>query len=176
MKSVLLSTAALLLLLGFITLRLRLGPKSERAKIMLYLFLAVLPLAAIIHLLTPANLYFLPDSWFQHAVWIDFYFMIFLYFAGFFGGLLQLYNLSDRGFSLRILIDILESKTTSLSLKNIMQYYGGGKGMGWMYQKRIDGMTSSGLVQIQGERLILTTKGRRAANLFLNLQKFYRVL
>lgn len=176
MKSVLLSAAALLFLFGLATFRLRLAPTPKRAKTLLYLFLTVLPLAAIVHLLTPANLYFLPDSWIQSVAWIDFSFMSFLYFSGFFGGLLQLYNLADRGFSLRILIDILESKTSSLSLKDIMQSYGGGQGIGWMYQKRIDGMTDSGLVQAQGERLILTTKGRRAANLFLKLQKFYRAL
>ena len=126
MKAVLLAAAALLLLFGLITFRLRFASTPKRAKEMLRLFVIVLPFLSITHVITPLDLYFLRSPWVQSAVWVDFAFMNFLYFAGFFGGVLQLYNLADRGFSLRILIDILDSRGSSLTTEDIMDSYGGG--------------------------------------------------
>jgi hypothetical protein len=100
---------------------------------------------------------------------------LFLYTAGFFGGVLQLYNLADRGFSLRILIDILHAPSGAMRLDDVMSGYGGGRGIAWMYRKRIDGMIATGLVVADASRLLLTARGRRAAHLLSLLQDFAHV-
>jgi hypothetical protein len=107
--------------------------------------------------------------------WVDLAFAVFLYSVGFFGGILQLYNLADRGFSLRILIDILEAPSQSLSLDDVMRSYSAGRGIDWMYAKRLEDMQSAGLAKVEGECLVLTPKGQRVAKLFTWLQEFARV-
>ncbi|NMC77303.1 MAG: hypothetical protein GYA60_08455 [Candidatus Methanofastidiosa archaeon] len=99
-------------------------------------------------------------------------FGIFIYLALFGGGILQLYNLTDRGFSLRILIDILESKNGNLTQEEIMKNYGGGKGIDWMYQKRIDGMLDNNFVVVNDDIVRITPKGKKTAVVFSFLRKF----
>src|SRR5262249_52460846 len=108
--------------------------------------------------------------------WIDVAFAVFLYSVGFFGGILQLYNLADRGFSLRILIDILEAPSQVMSLDDVMQGYSAGRGIAWMYDKRLEDMQSAGLVKVDGDSLVLTPKGQHVARLFTWLQEFARVV
>jgi hypothetical protein len=175
MKAILLAALAGLLLFACISAVLRSGVTSRRARSMLIAFLFLFPMLPLAHLLTPPDLGFLPAELVMPIAWIDLAFAVFLYSAGFFGGILQLYNLADRGFSLRILIDILEAPLQSLRLDDIMQGYSAGRGIGWMYAKRLEDMQSASLAKLEGESLVLTPKGQRVAKLFAWLQDFARV-
>jgi hypothetical protein len=142
---------------------------------MLIAFLSVLPVLLALHLLTPPDLGFLSATMVMPIAWVDMAFAVFLYSVGFFGGILQLYNLADRGFSLRILIDILEAPSQAMRLDDVMQGYSSGCGIGWMYAKRLEDLQSAGLAKVEGECLVLTPKGQRVAKLFTWLQEFARV-
>jgi hypothetical protein len=175
MKGILIATLAELLLFACVSVFLRSGVTSRRARSMLIAFLSMLPLLLVAHLLTPPDLDFLPTALVMPIVWVDCMFALFLYSVGFFGGILQLYNLADRGFSLRILIDILEAPSQAMRLDDVMHGYSAGRGIAWMYAKRLDDMQCAGLAKIEGGSLILTPKGKRVARLFTWLQEFARV-
>jgi hypothetical protein len=137
--------------------------------------LSVLPVLLAVHLLTPPDLGFLPAGLVMPITWVDIAFAVFLYSVGFFGGILQLYNLADRGFSLRILIDILEAPPQAMRLDDVMQGYGAGRGIAWMYAKRLEHMQSAGLAKVEAESVVLTPKGRRVAKVFTWLREFAHV-
>lgn len=175
MKAILLAVLAGLLLFACVSACLRSGITQRHARLMLIAFLSVLPVLLAVHLLTPPNLGFLGAKLVTPMAWVDIAFAVFLYSAGFFGGILQLYNLADRGFSLRILIDILEAPSQAMRLDDVMQGYSAGRGIAWMYAKRLEDMQSAGLAKVEGESLVLTPKGQRVAKLFTWLQEFARV-
>ncbi|SRR6266511_3027488 len=175
MKPILLATLAELSLFVLVSACWRYGLTRRRAGSMFVAFLGVLPVLLAIALLTPPNLGFLGPELVAPIGWIDVAFALFLYAVGFFGGILQLYNLADRGFSLRILIDALEAPGQATSLDRIMSGYGAGRGIGWMYAKRLEGIENAGLARVEGDFLVLTPKGRRVAKLFTWLQEFARV-
>lgn len=175
MKAILLAFMACVLLLAVGTWLLRRKPGGKGAATLTSVFVAILPLLAIVHLSTPASFGILPPSFQIPVPAVDFAFCLFLYTAGFFGGVLQLYNLAERGFSLRILIDILHAPSGTMTVDEVMKGYGAGRGIAWMYGKRVDGMKAAGLVTAAGERLILTARGRRVAELFSLLRKFTRI-
>jgi hypothetical protein len=174
MKAILLALAAGILLLGLGTWRLRVEG-ARGAATLLTVFLAVLPVLVLAHVLTPAGFWLFPvDLQIQPAA-VSLAFALFLYAAGFFGGILQLYNLAERGFSLRILIDILHAPKGAMTLDEVMTGYSDGRSIAWMYGKRIDGMRTTGLVIGNKERLVLTERGRRIARLFAWLQRSARL-
>ena len=175
MKAIIVATLAELLLLVGVSWCLRSGITDQRARLMLIAFLSVLPLLLAIHLLTPPDLGFLSAELVMPIAWVDIVFSVFLYSVGFFGGILQLYNLADRGFSLRILIDVLEAPLGAMSFDDVMQAYSAGRGIGWMYAKRLNDMQSGGLAGVEGDCLVLTPKGRRVARFFTWLQEFARI-
>ena len=144
------------------TLILRVVRTEKKAKMITCCFLAVLPLLILFHILSPSY-----DG-------VSLIFSIFLYVAGFFGGLLQLYNLADRGFSLRILIDIDESPSKQMSLDEIMTGYSQGRGIEWMYTKRIEDMKLQNLVTIVNGIVSNTEKGGKVATLFSRLRRCFR--
>src|SRR5882757_6599084 len=97
------------LYLFVVTIAFRLSRAHIRtAAFLTRLFLASLPVAVALYLLTPGDLGFLPPSLVEPRV-IEISFFLFLYSSLFFGGILQVYGLTDRGFSLRISIDINKS-------------------------------------------------------------------
>jgi len=102
-------------------------------------------------------------------------FGLFVHAALFFGGWLQVYNLAERGFSLRILIDIDESPGRALSPEEEEAGYGGGLGMGWMLDKRIEGLLSTRLMVERDGSLLATHKGVRVARLFGGLRAFLQI-
>jgi hypothetical protein len=175
MKAILVAALAELLLFVCVSWGLRSGIARQRARLMLIAFIGVLPVLLAIHLLTPPDLGFLSAEHVMPIAWVDIVFSVFLYGVGFFGGILQLYNLADRGFSLRILIDILEAPSQAMRLDDVMRGYSAGRGIAWMYAKRLNDMQSAGLVRVDGECLVLTPKGRRVAKLFTWLQEFARI-
>jgi hypothetical protein len=170
MKAVMLPALVGLLLLAAMSATLRFARPWEPARVLLRLYLASLPALIAAYVLTPVDLGFLPPQWIAPSAAVELAFAVFLYSAGFFGGLLQLYNLADRGFSLRIIIDVLTSQDRVATVDQIMTGYGGGRGMSWMYAKRLDGMLLVKLIALDGDRIILTERGARTARLFTWLQ------
>jgi hypothetical protein len=175
MKAILVAALAELLLLVVVSWSMRSGITHRRARLMLIAFMSVLPMLLAIHFLTPPDLGFLNAELVMPIAWVDIVFSVFLYSVGFFGGILQLYNLADRGFSLRILIDILETPSGAMSLDDVVRGYSAGRGIGWMYAKRLNDLQSGGLARLEGECLVLTPKGRRVAKFFTWLQEFARI-
>ena len=169
MKAILFAAGAGLLLLTLATMCLRQSRSPNRARMLVILYLAVLGLLILAHEITPFDLGFLGKDAVVSNSNLDLLFAIALYTAGFFGGILQLYNLADRGLSLRMLIDILEDSSGEISVERMMTAYGGGQGILWMYDKRIRDMISSGLVQETRGNIILTKRG-------LTLARIYSVL
>ena len=124
---------------------------------------------------SPLDLGFLSASWTAEESLVDLAFALLVYSAGFFGGILQLYNLADRGFSLRILIDIRESPNGCLDASGVVRSYSAGKGIGWMYKKRIDDMLTRGLIVIEKEQVVLTPRGHKLVGLFGSLRAYLRL-
>lgn len=174
MKAILLAFTAGVLLFALVTWRLRRAPAGRGAATLLAVFLAMLPILIVVHLLTPEDLGILPPALQIRPAVLDLGFALFLYAAGFFGGILQLYNLAERGFSLRILIDILHAANGAMTLDQVMTGYSDGHGIAWMYDKRVDGMLATGLIAGSKDRLVLTERGRRIARLFSWLQRLAR--
>jgi hypothetical protein len=176
MKAIIIAALAGLLLFACVSWGLRSGITQRRAKMMLIAFLSGLPVLLAVHVLTPPDLGFLPAELVMPIAWVDIAFAVFLYGVGFFGGILQLYNLADRGFSLRILIDILEAPSQTMGLDDVMRGYSAGRGIALMYAKRLADIQNAGLARVEGEYLLLTPRGRRMAALFTWLQEFARIL
>ena len=171
MKAILLALIAGVLLFALGTWRLRRVSAGKGAATLLAAFLAVLPFLVVAYLLTPANLWFLSPALQIRPAILELAFALFLYAAGFFGGILQLYNLAERGFSLRILIDILHASDGAMTLDEVMSGYSDGRGIVWMYDKRVGGMRATGLIVGNKDKLVLTGRGRRIARLFSWLQR-----
>lgn len=175
MKSILLATIAMVLYASVLTLLFRIIVVRERAALMTVMFLLSVPFFIWGHLGTPPDLWFLPVQLTETSRALDLLFGLVVYFAGFFGGILQLYNLSDRGLSLRMLIDIRESGETGMSSTKLMKQYGAGKGINWMYEKRVSDMLLRGLVFQRDEALHLTDRGKKIAQVFTTLRSFLRL-
>lgn len=175
MKAILLSAGAGLLLFVLASACLRYSRSPNRARMLGLLYLAVLGLLALSHRSTPPDLGFLGKDAVVSNTNLDLLFALALYTAGFFGGILQLYNLADRGLSLRMLVDILEDASGEMSAERMMTAYGGGQGIIWMYDKRIRDIVFNELVQETGGNLILTKRGFAFARIYSMLRAFARV-
>lgn len=159
-----------------VTLLFALGPRvTARAAAMCAVFVLTVPVYLAVYILTPADLGVLPAYLTEPRAWLDCAFGLGAHTALFFGGWLQLYNLAERGFSLRILIDVAEAPTGTLGRDGVAARYGGGRGIEWMREKRIDGLVETGLAAWHEGRLRITPKGRRAARLFGALRSALRI-
>jgi len=175
MKSILLVLAASIVYTGLVTTIFRVIVVRRRIVLMCGLFLITLAPFIVVHAVTPPNLGFLPPGLTAPARWVDLGFGTFLYVAAFFGGILQVYNLADRGFSLRMLIDIYESPDGVLTAEDVFERYSSGRGLAWMYQKRLDGLLDRGLILIVGGSVRNSEKGRKVALAYEWLQRFLRL-
>jgi hypothetical protein len=175
MKSVCLASAMTVVLLVLVTLCFRLYPSKHRARQMLFVYLFCLPVLVGVWSATPDDLGILSRSVLTEPAWLDFAVMVFFFSAGFFGGALQFYNLCDRGFSLRILIDMLEAPTDLVTAEYLIANYSPGRGLAWMYSKRIDDLITAGFIDRAGESIMLTTKGETFADLFIYVRRFLRL-
>jgi hypothetical protein len=175
MKAVILATAMAIVLLVVVTLALRLHPTPRRARQMTLIYFVCLIGAASMWFVTSADLGFLAPSLLVEPPWLDLSLMLFFFSAVFFGGVLQLYNLADRGLSLRILIDFAEADSRIIDTNWLIANYGGGKGLGWMYGKRIGGMLETDLVERKPGMIALTPKGARAAAGLFAVRRFLRL-
>ena len=124
--------------------------------------LAMLYLAGVAALAVSSHLVISPSGA-DH--WLAVGFACFLYTAGFWGGLLQLYNLADRGLSLRMLIDALESPEAAVTAGGTVSGYAAGRGLTWMYAKRLSGLAQAGLIERRDGMAVITARGRCAARL-----------
>ena len=174
MKAILFASGAGALLFALGSWRLRRLSDRSGALALLKSFLTVLSLLTVVYLLVPADMWFLPIVLQLRPAALDFAFAIFLYAAGFFGGILQLYNLAERGFSLRILIDVASAPNETMALDEVMQGYASGRGIAWMYKKRLADMAATGIVAMNDDRIALTSRGRRIADFFSRLQRIAR--
>jgi hypothetical protein len=175
-KAVFLAAAMTIAYLLALTVGFRLLPaETLRARFMVRLFLLTLPASVAIHYVTPDNLGFLPVHWYETGYGVDLWFFLFLYSACFFGGLLQLYNLADRGFSLRIVIDIDNSPTGYMTVDEVVDSYSSGRGIEWMYQKRIDDLARLNLIAVDKGMVSPTLSGSRMASRFSWLRRFLKV-
>ena len=147
-----------------------------RARFMVRLFLVTLPLGVVLYLVTRPDLGFLPRRWLETNEVMEVAFFVFVYSAVFFGGILQVYNLADRGFSLRIMIDIESSPAGAMTTDQVVESYSAGRGIGWMYQKRMDDLVRLNLVKITGDTVVATPAGRRIAARFAWLRRYLRVV
>ena len=175
MKGLLLAAASSLLCVTAVTVVFRIVDVRRRAAAMLGMFLATIPLYVAAYALTPADLWLVPGWLVEPRGFLCGAFGLFVHAALFFGGWLQVYNLAERGFSLRILIDIDESPGRAHSPAEEEAAYGGGLGMEWMLDKRIEGLLSARLMMERDGSLLATHKGARAARLFGGLRAFLQI-
>ena len=173
MKSLLLAGAASATSVLAITVIFQFLRVERRAVTMVTLFVITLPAFVLAHVLTPRDLGFLPGWLTEPSRAADLVFGLLLYTAVFLGGVLQLYNLADRGFSLRILIDLDELGPMSASA--VAKAYSAGQGITWMYRKRLDGLFRQGLVHFDEGVVRLSDAGGRTARVFDGLQRFVRL-
>jgi hypothetical protein len=174
-KGLLLAAASSLLCALAVTVLFRAVAVRRKAAAMLQVFLATVPLYIAAYALLPADLDWLPEWLVEPRALVCGAFGLFVHAALFFGGWLQVYNLAERGFSLRILIDIDESAAGALSVEEEEASYGGGRGVRWMLDKRIEGLLSAGLAVERAGRLVAAPRGARAARLFGGLRAFLRI-
>ena len=175
MKAFIFATAMTIVLLAVVTIALRFHQTAQRAKQMTLIYFGCVILLVLAWFTTSVDLGFLSPSLLIEPGWLDFSLMLFFFTAAFFGGALQLYNLADRGFSLRILIDVEQTNFHGIDADWIVANYGGGKGLTWMYGKRIEGLLETKLIDRKAEMLELTSKGERAADVLLAVRRFLRL-
>jgi hypothetical protein len=148
---------------------------GRRAAAMCVVFLLSVPIYLAAYVSTPADLGVLPSRLVEARAWLDCAFGLVMHAALFAGGWLQLYNLAERGFSLRILIDIEEAQSRALTGEQVVARYGGGRGAAWMREKRIEGLVQAGLAAWHDGRLRVTPKGRRTARFFGRLRSALQI-
>jgi hypothetical protein len=173
LKGVVVAMVAGAMCFTVLTIGLRALDVRRRAGFMVSVWLLTVPAFVTLHYVTPADLGFLPASMTEPWPVADLLLGVIAYAAVFFGGILQLYNLADRGLSLRVLIDLTTSGP--MTVDEMVKAYSAGRGMRWMYAKRMEGLIDHDLVRQNGERVALTPSGRRAAVIFARLQRILRI-
>jgi hypothetical protein len=174
-KEIILAAVSGAILVLLITFVLRVWHVRRRARAFVGLYLIALLGLAVTYWMTPQDLFGVPQTLALPNKPVGLLFAMFLYTAGFFGGVLQLYNLADRGLSLRMLIDIAETPSRSITAEQMVSAYSGGNGLQWMYAKRLEDMTQAHVILVDETHARLTPKGRTAAGIFLILKKFCRI-
>jgi hypothetical protein len=175
MKAVIVAAAMTLVLLLVVTLAFRVRSTQERAKQMTLLYFGCAVVAVLAWVITPSDLGLLAPPLLIEPRWLDLALMLFFFSSAFFGGILQLYNLADRGFSLRILIDLDAATPCGGGGDALVKNYGGGQGLTWMYGKRLHGLLSGGFVHRNANVIELTASGRRTAEMFDAAHRFLRL-
>ena len=175
MKTICLASAMTVVLLVVVTFCFRLSPSAHRARQMLFVYLFCLAALAALWFATPDDLGLLGRSLLTEPAWLDIAATLFFFSAAFFGGALQLYNLCDRGFSLRILVDMLEAPTGAVDVDYLTANYSSGRGLIWMYRKRIDDIVAARFIGQVNKQIILTAKGEMFADLFINARRVLRL-
>src|SRR5262245_51669465 len=108
MKALCLATAMTIVLLLSVTVSFRLAPRNHRERLSSILYLACTVALVGSSLASPPVLAFIRPCRLSDPPLFALLLVLFFFAAAFFGGVLQLYNLADRGFSLRLLIGAQE--------------------------------------------------------------------
>jgi hypothetical protein len=172
-KAIVLAALMALAFLVVMTVAFRTLTVRQKAAFLTKLWLVSVPILVAVYLLTPPSLGLLPEAVQDDPGWFGPIFCVGLWFAGFFGGLLQLYNLTERGMSLRMLIDVAEAGERGMTVDDIMTDYSQGQGITWMYQKRLDGLLEQQMVRLEDGMLINDPRGRRLATMFSRLRRVF---
>jgi hypothetical protein len=175
MKAILLAGLMALAFTAAMTLAFRAFPIRRRVVFLAWLWLGSVPVLLAAYLLTPPSLGLLPDALRDDPAWFGPIFCLGLWFAGFFGGILQLYQLTERGMSLRMLIDLAEAGRTGLDVRDIMTGYSAGQGIAWMYHKRLDGLIEQRVARIEDGAIVNEPRGRRLAATYGRLRRLLRL-
>jgi len=77
---------------------------------------------------------------------------VFLYVA-FIVCYIEFFFLINRGYSLNLLSEI--SNNQEISKKELANIYGGGKGLKWMFEKRIDNLINLNLIKVKSNKVFL---------------------
>ena len=173
MKGFILASLFSLVYAGTVLVLFRISLPERRAVLMMRVYFFSLPPFVACLIATPADFWILPPSLTEPVAWLDIAFGLFTYSASVFGGWLQLYNLADRGLSLRILIDAMENGSELVSPQYLVTAYGQGKGVVWMYRKRLSDLMRLGLVRSDGDAVVITEKGQRNARLIRWVRRQY---
>jgi hypothetical protein len=175
MKAIIIAAVVIMAVAITITVRFRCITEAGRAETMVKIFLWYVPVLVLAWRLTPDDLGFLPRTMLAEPPWFDLTACFFFYTAAFGGGLLQLYNLADRGLSLRILAELQAAAGHSMTVDEIAERYSDGKGLAWMYDKRLDGLIRYHLVIVEGAEISLTARGWLLAARLAQLRRFLRL-
>jgi hypothetical protein len=173
MKAILLAGVMALAFLLVMTASFRRWQMRQRAVFLIRLWLASVPILLAAYVLTPPSVWLLPGEVQDDPAWFGPIFCLGLWFAGFFGGIIHLYNLAERGMSLRMLIDVSEAGASGLDQIGMMSAYSRGQGIGWMYNKRLADLQEQRLVQIEAGTLIINPRGRSVARTFGRLRRLF---
>ncbi|HEY3067916.1 MAG TPA: hypothetical protein VGL09_19170 [Methylomirabilota bacterium] len=84
-------------------------------------------------------------------------------------GYVEFWSLIERSFSLRIVIDTAAAPAP-LAADDIASAYGGGRGLGWMMEKRLEDLVGSGMLTVNVGRHSLSGRGRSVARVFRALR------
>lgn len=175
MKAIVLAGLTALVFTAVMTVAFRMLPIRQRAVFLGRLWLASVPVLLVVYVLTPPSLWILPEVMQDDPAWFGPIFCVGLWFAGFFGGVLQLYQLTERGMSLRMLIDVAEAGEAGLDVDGMMTGYSRGQGIAWMYQKRLDGLLEQRVVTLEDGQIVNGPRGRRLALMFGRLRRLLRL-
>jgi hypothetical protein len=84
---------------------------------------------------------------------------------------LEAFSMIARGFSMRIVTDIYLN--SSLNSEGVLQEYAAGKGIAWMFQKRLEGIEKLGFISIEGDLIKIASKN---AIYIAQISLFYKSL
>jgi hypothetical protein len=174
-KAILLAGLMALVFVAVMTAAFRVLPIRQRVVFLGRLWIVSVPVLLAAYVLTPPDLWLLPAAAQDDPAWFGPIFCVGLWFAGFFGGVLQLYQLTERGMSLRMLVDVAEAGAAGLDVEGIMSGYSRDQGIAWMYQKRLDGLVEQQVVRLEDGTIVNTARGRRLAALFGRLRRLLRL-
>lgn len=149
------------------------GPRG--VGLMVKAFVGCVPVLVTGWLMTPDDLGFLPRRLLAEPAWLDLAGCLFFYTAAFAGGLLQLYNLADRGLSVRILAELRTAAGHAMTADEIAARYSAGRGLAWMYDKRLSDLVRQRLVVVDAGEVMLTGRGRLLAWCFARMRRFLRL-
>jgi hypothetical protein len=175
MKAIALASAMTVVMMLVQTVLLRFRQPKHRVRPMTVVFVCAWLALPALWWATPEDLGVLPPWLLTEPPLLDLLAMQFYFAAAFFGGALQLYNLADRGLSLRVLIDMVERPELLWSADRIVKDYSSGQGLRWMYDKRMRDLLAHDLLSVHDGVVSLTARGRKSAALFLALRRFFRL-
>jgi len=115
-----------------------------------------------------------PGGWVQELPYSLQIGAVFLYLAGCVG-LMNVQSVLSRGYTLRILVDLLE-RGGRANVDSLKSGYGGGLGIGGLIAKRLHSLASLGLLHFQDNQVgPLTPLGKLLAEMTVRLRKLLRL-